>query len=210
MTNGSDARTTRLGVLLAILMLVLGLAVLAGIVWAIRALIRLSPETLAAIVAATAAILVALVSAFAGRHIERSREIEQEHRRQKFPMYEEFMAFWFKVMASQKPGVQQVSEQQGVQFMTEWTQKLVLWGGDAAIKEMSAFWQWTSRLEDAASADPIEWLVRFEDLLLAIRRDLGHSNKGIARGELLGSFVMDAGQYFPRDPSAAPQAGTGP
>jgi len=34
-------------------------------------------------------------------------------------------------------------------------------------------------------------LCLIEDILIAIRKDLGHKNKGIHRGKILGLFITD-------------------
>lgn len=39
-------------------------------------------------------------------------------------------------------------------------------------------------------------LFEVEELLMAIRKDLGHSNKGISRGKILSLFVNDINEYL--------------
>ena len=39
-------------------------------------------------------------------------------------------------------------------------------------------------------------LFEMESLLLAIRKDLGHSNRGTGRGAILGLFINDIDDYI--------------
>ena len=54
----------------------------------------------------------------------------------------------------------------------------------------------TQRLDTSA-------LFVFEDLLFAFRRDLGYSNKGLKRGDLLAQFILDIDKYLPTTGSTA-------
>ena len=44
--------------------------------------------------------------------------------------------------------------------------------------------------------DSTQMMFAFEDLLFAIRKDLGHSNAGLGRGDLLRGFVNDIDKYL--------------
>jgi hypothetical protein len=39
--------------------------------------------------------------------------------------------------------------------------------------------------------DPVSLMFGFEDVLLTIRQDVGHTNKGLTRGDLLALWVND-------------------
>jgi hypothetical protein len=41
-----------------------------------------------------------------------------------------------------------------------------------------------------------EVMLAFERLLYSIRRDLGHANKGLGRGDLLRTFINDVDEFL--------------
>ena len=78
-----------------------------------------------------------------------------------------------------------------IKFMAEVTQELVIWGSDEMI---DAFYKFRMKSIDSANGakqEPNEILFTVESLLLAIRKDLGHKNKNMPKGKLLGLFVND-------------------
>ena len=44
------------------------------------------------------------------------------------------------------------------------------------------------------SKEPLNVMIPLEDLMLEIRKDLGHNNKNINRGEILSLFINDVYQ----------------
>lgn len=81
-----------------------------------------------------------------------------------------------------------------MQFMAEITQELVIWGSDDML---NAFYDFRNKsIENSYekignSYNPYNTLFAVEDLLLAIRKDLGHKNKKVSRGRILGLFIND-------------------
>src|SRR4051812_32942087 len=58
----------------------------------------LQKEVAAPLIAASATIIVAVITVIVGKFYERKRAIEQEHRNKKIPIYEEFVEFLFKLL----------------------------------------------------------------------------------------------------------------
>ena len=71
------------------------------------------------------------------------------------------------------------------------TQKLILWGSADILSHWNAFRLVGAVLADAQPEGSPEIMFAFEQVLYAIRRDLGHSNKGLGPGDLLRSFIND-------------------
>ena len=71
-------------------------------------------------------------------------------------------------------------------MVEEFARKLILWGGRRVIKEYSAFRDLGFRL--AGESDAL-LLLSFEKVLFEIRRDLGHSNRGLRQGDLLSLYI---------------------
>ena len=62
---------------------------------------------------------------------------------------------------------------------------------------MKAFVDFKRHAPDVqAKADPEEILFLTEKLLFAIRRDLGHKNKNLKKGDILSIFVNDIEKYL--------------
>ena len=74
--------------------------------------------------------------------------------------------------------------------MVNITQDLVIWGSDDMLRQFRAFREATLK-QAAGKAQPLETLLAVEDLLMAIRKDAGHKNKGLKRGSILRLFIND-------------------
>jgi len=78
-----------------------------------------------------------------------------------------------------------------MKFFANYTEKLTVWGSDGVVKAYRSL-----RMASFTDAAPAQSLFLYENLLMEIRRDLGHKNKGFQRGTLLGLFVNDIDQYL--------------
>lgn len=121
------------------------------------------------------------------------KEIQQEHRRKKIPIYEEFIQFWFKVLFSQQAGSQQVSEKEITKFLSDFTQKLILWGSDEVLRDFSNFRVRFANINP--DKPPIDIMFEFEKLLYDIREDTGHKNRNLKRGDILALFINDIHRF---------------
>ena len=132
-----------------------------------------STQLASSVVAAAGLIVAAIIANVWSKQVERKRELEQEQRKQKAAIYEEFMTFWFRVLtrhSSKENGSESpVSQEEQDEYVIGFTYKLVSWGSESFLKEYVAFKERLGQ-EDA--------LLHFEKVLFAIRTDLGHS-KGL-------------------------------
>lgn len=153
----------------------------------------LEPRILAAIVAGVFTVIVSVISVLMGKYKETKHQIEEQHRLKKIPIYEEFLEFWFKVLLGSKIG-KQVSEKDMLEFFTLFTQKLILWGSDEVILEYGDFRTYFMNLandESTTSKEKLESMYKFEEMILAIRGDVGHKNTAFQRGDILKLFIND-------------------
>lgn len=175
------------------LMALLGLAILAGaayglfsaVRWTITGLIGLDEKLAAAIIAACTTFLVSVATVVYTQQKTKSREIDNSHRPQKIEIYKQFMDKAVvgllrssKQKKIESPEVQKVLEDLFFKF----TGDVIVWGSPEVIKAYSAF--------RATGADP-QIVVRLDDLMQAMRKDLGNSNWGLARGDLIKLFITD-------------------
>ena len=178
----------------------ISLAVLAGLVWVLYTvlarlvahLMTLSPNVAASIIAASATVLVATLSVLLAKRLEIRTLIFKEHRDKKIPIYEGLIKFFFDVMFKAKKGAP-VSEAEILDFLQGFVEKITVWGSDDVLKAVIAF---KSQASDVTAQDPAKSLFVLENMLFAIRRDLGHKNKNLKQGDLLSLFVTDIDQHL--------------
>ncbi|WP_183565119.1 hypothetical protein [Mucilaginibacter sp. SP1R1] len=156
----------------------------------IKSIQLVSPNIIAAIIAG----LVTVTGYFISRNFERKKIIEQQIREKKLPVYEEFINFLFNVMMSSKTDTP-VSDKEMEKFLIDFNKKSIIWLSDNSL---NAFIKWRSAAVNAANSSDktIQNLFIMEELLLEFRKDIGHSNKGLKRGDLLTMFVNDMEQYL--------------
>lgn len=154
-------------------------------VW--ESLTSASPQLASAIVGAGGLIFVALIANVYSKQVEHKRQIQQEQRNKKAEVYQEFMAFWFRVLTGKEEengSESSVPQEEQDKYVTEFTYKLVTWGSESFLKDYVSFKE--NMKQGGASLD-------FEKVLFAIRADLGYSNKGLKQGDLLKVFLDSPG-----------------
>ncbi len=126
---------------------------------------------------------VSYQSLLKSKRVEKEKEIEQELRKQKAPSYEKFVKFLFEMHLADK-NQSPLSKDQMIKFILTFSQEQIVWGGDLVIKAWSNF-----KMVSENPTYPV--LFAMEDILFAIREDMGHLNKGLKRGDLLALYIND-------------------
>jgi hypothetical protein len=157
----------------------------------------LNPNVAAAIVAAFATVTVSVLTVVVGKRLEAAALITKEHREKKVPVYEDFIQFWFKHLFATKSGENPLTDEEVIRFLSNYTQRIMVWGSDDVIAAWVKFRY--SSMNAAQSPNPSSVLDDYEKLILAIRRDLGHKNKGFQRGDILRLFVNDVDSGGPQN-----------
>jgi len=174
---------------LGLILSIIGLAV--WLTW--RTVGLLSSQVTATVVVSIITASASLFAVIKAKQAEHRRDIENELRKQKAPIYEEFSSFLFKVLMSAKTE-QPIGEGEMLEFIVNFNRRLIVWGADEVIKEWSVF----KSLHDGNSPQPAMTLIAIERILYAIRADMGHKNKGLNQGDLLAIFINDI-HLFLRD-----------
>ena len=177
--------------------IILSFAIFTLILWGLLKLLQLlwqafsqvNPTLGAGIIAAAATIVVSVISVLVAKRLEYRAILEKEHREKKIPFYEGMVKFIFRLTFAQKLNLEPLSDQEMVHQMAIFTENLVVWGSNDVI---DAWFKFRNHSINNASLDSI--MFDIEDILLAIRRDLGHSNKGLVKGKILGLFINDIHQ----------------
>lgn len=176
-----------------------GLAILAGLaglvgcaLYAFFYYVSAVPKELgAAMVAAVATVLVATVTVMVGRYYERKKELDALYRDKKTEIYDEFLKQFFGLFFN-AGGTEAKDIQKGlVPFLREFTRKLLLWSGPEVIE---AFVAWKDHL--AKGTPDAKSIFLTEAFLLAIRKDLRHSNTGLRKGFFARLFLREGALFL--------------
>jgi ABC-type multidrug transport system fused ATPase/permease subunit len=177
-----------LGIFGLIIIGILGWGFIYLIKWIIEGLSKLNPNMAVAIVAGSVTVTVSILSVIISRHLENRAQIIKEHREKKIPVYEAQIKFLFKILMGSKTG-KAPNEKEIIEFMSDNTQRIMIWGSDSVLAEFVKFRR-LSLIADKLES-PIDFMITYEDFLKEIRKDLGHKNKGLKRGDILSLFVND-------------------
>jgi hypothetical protein len=160
----------------------------------ISAFASVDPKYGFALIAATGTIVVSVISVVISRYLEARATIRKEHREKKIPVYESLLKFMFKVLMGGKTG-KSPSEQEVIEFMSNFTQLSMVWASDEVLNAWIRF-RGTSMQEEEIKNNPYALMFVYEDLIRAIRKDLGHKNKDLSKGKILSLFINDMESYF--------------
>lgn len=167
-----------------------------GIKWVVDQLAGIESETLKIVIPASATILVGFLGVLVQKHAEKRKEIEMKLREEKVKVYNALMVLMFDLMkqskASKQGYNQSAKEAEFEEHFIETTRQLLMWASDGVVSKYYAF----RASAQAAPAMPPILLGSLGELLLEIRRDLGHNNRGVSANELLSFFITDAEQLM--------------
>ena len=174
-------------IILAALIVGTGVAVKVGLSWLFEGV---DPGVSTAIVAAVTTIVVSVGGVVLGRYLERRQQVEVEIRERKIPVYDSMTTQLLDGVFSGKDGNTEVLET----LFRDVTPKLVTWASDDVIRAWTKFRKFAIR----NSGENIELMFLFEEILKAVRQDLGHKSNNLEKGDLLGLFINDIDDFLPR------------
>jgi hypothetical protein len=175
------------------------LALLAGgtalVVWVVRSFFvyisSVPKEMAAALIAGAATVIVATLTITIGRYYERKKERDALYRDKKTEIYDAFLKEFSQLFFSAGEKLEGQPEQDLTQFLREFTRKLILWCGPEVIE---AFVTWKDHL--AKGTPDAKSIFLTEDFLLAIRKDLRHTNRGLRRGFFARLFRREGSLFL--------------
>lgn len=150
--------------------------------------VSLESEISITIIGAVSTFTVSIITITVGKYYEKKRQIEQEIREKKIPVYEEFLDFLFKMFIKAKENNMDDIEEEMIDFFYKFNQKIIIWGSDDVIKLWS---EYRIKAVNQKNLKPEETMFHIEKILLAIRKDTGHKNKNLVKGDILGLFIND-------------------
>ena len=153
--------------------------------WVFLGVFGLDEKLSAAIIAACTTVFVSVATVVYTQQKAKSREIDNSHRPQKMEIYKKFMEKAVvgllratKEKKNESPEFQKELEELFFTF----TGDVIVWGSPGVIRTYTAF------RNTGANLDIV---LRIDDLLQAMRKDLGNSNWGLSRGDLIKLFITD-------------------
>jgi len=167
--------------------LLVGLTGLAG--WVVYSSFTTAPAVVAAVITG----LAALIGLAVQRHLDQQREDTRSRRERMAPIYEELVQVLFD--ASKSGGE---IEAQMIEFFEKLAKHLLVWGSEPVIVAVNRWRAIVAVAEDSPAS-----LFAYEDLLFAVREDLGIERNGLQRGDLLRVFVNDVDEFLPADEDPA-------
>lgn len=150
-----------------------------------RMLMGLNEEISVAIIAASATFLVSVATVVYNQRKTTMREIDNSHRPQKIEIYKKFMdKAVLKVLRDSSAGKTHTEEfrKEMEDLFFSFTGDIIVWGSPEVIRAYSAF---------RSSGGSADVLLRVDDLLQAMRKDLGNRNVSLKRGDLIKLFITD-------------------
>lgn len=181
-------------VLAVLFLLALGAAIVAGGVAAVRFLAGVEGEIAGAIITALSAVVVGTIGVV-GTQFYSARAQRMAHRREKLvPIYEEFVAGWMSAMGLDKTQEQRKRgsrerEAAAVDLVASFSKQVLVWGSPDVLQK------WIYWRQNSTTLDPRETLLAMEQVMFAMRRDLGMKDSGLSEGDLLRLFINDWDSY---------------
>ncbi len=142
-------------------------------VWALVRGIDKDPAVVAALVTAAGTV----VGLAFQRRWEKRRELDRLHRDEMGPLYEQLVETFKQADPSQ-------NEAANVEFFRRWSTKIIVHGPAPVVQAWLA-WSRGFVADDAGN------LLRWEQVLFAIRADLGHDDSKLKPGDLLRIYIND-------------------
>lgn len=161
---------------------IITIAILGLIIWALFYEIGQAPWQFITILIA---LLGTLVTVAGNLNIQ----IRNEQKPKKIEIYDKVIKFFFDSILASKLGRESKTEQELVQGFSDMTPDLILWASDDVLNLYIKFRQVTDNDMQHSLNNPI---ILFGQMLLAMRKDLGHQNDKLNEISILGTFVTDA------------------
>jgi len=153
----------------------------------INLLLSIDKQVAASMVVASGTVLAAVGVALYSQRRTKEREIAEAHRPQKIEIYKSFMLTISEVLKRTKDKEADNSSEAFAkdyfEFFVSFTRDLIVWGNPSVIKAYDNFRR--------GSSSEAGVLLLLDDILREIRKDLGNSNWGIKRGDLVKLFLSD-------------------
>ena len=115
----------------------------------------------------------------------KQREVDELHRPKKVEIYKEFLEIFTRLMCNDNKNVttKKINNEELLAFLVDFRTNILLWGSPKIISEYLKF---LKLIEGGGKS-----FVIMNDFIKYIREDIGLSNKGLNKNELIKMFLDD-------------------
>jgi hypothetical protein len=129
--------------------------------------------------------MVSIITFFVARYLEKQKEIEKEIREKKIKIYGDITKLIFEDIMGRAKRNNPLSDKAIATIYPKICNDLIFWGSDEVVK------QYQKTFQSFRNPNLLEMMAELENLLLTIRKDTGHKNKGLEKYDLLKVFLND-------------------
>lgn len=140
--------------------------------------------------------VITVLSVLLSKYFEKKDEIRKDQFHDKVQVYQKFITKIIgDILLNNKQTSDNKKQEELEIVFREFVQDMLLWGSGESLHEASK-WMTALRTQGSDEQKIYENLFLFEDFLLVIRKDLGHSNRKVQKGDLLRLFIKDFNESF--------------
>lgn len=183
----ANNKDTVVGLLIVVLSASIIIYVLSMLFSAFNAL---SDELKASIIQVIGIVSVAIVSYFTSKSVENRRAFESSIRKNKVELYDKYISFYFEVFSNEELGLRPTQEEM-TKFIVNSNPAIVTYASNGVIKKMGKL-----RLNIMSNENTTNSLFLIEDIMVEMRKDLGHSRNGFKKGDIMRLTVNDIDNYI--------------
>ena len=167
--------------ILTIIGVILVLGIVGFLLWIFAwSLLEADANIKSGVIGLVSVIIVALVT----HYQTKKREISARHFSAKREGYMKFIDLFFDMARSVKNN-RSTSEKEMIQQMMQFKKALIVWGGQEIIEAWNSF---EANVQDGQSTEKMMWTL--ENILKAIRKDLGHDDSTLPSGSLIALLLV--------------------
>ncbi len=156
-----------------------------------QAFLKLAQPLQASIISGVALIVVAVVTVLTNKSIQMKQLTDQSLRSQKVELYNDVFKLYLRILGKNDI-VNNPTQKEIQEFFINKTPLFLSYGSNEVVAKWGVL-----RVTPIDPDDKTyKTLFQLEELMLAIRRDLGHGKSKIKKGDILRLFVNDIDKYI--------------
>jgi hypothetical protein len=160
-----------------------------SIAWFFSQVLSVDPRISAALITGLIAIIGTSLTITIPRYFQKKMEIESHLRDKKSDTYKLLVELLFKILMNGKTD-KPLKDKDIIREMSKFTENLILWGSEDVMKSYISYRKYFMSRK-AGEEMTLEAIEKMENLLLVIRKDMGHKNKNLQQGDILSLFIND-------------------
>jgi len=173
-------------VLLLVAVVGVGYGVWYAVAAALSWIMSQESQVAAAVIAFSGTIIAGIGAVVIAQQRSKSREIAEAHRPKKIELYNSFITTMIGIIRKHKGSDSKALEgdKEIEEFFYKFTAEVVLWGSPGVLGHYATF-------RNLGQEKNPNIVLIMDDIMQAMRKDLGLSNWGLSRGDLMKMFLTD-------------------